>query len=81
MTSRARIWVGSLLTIVGGGAFLSTPQPGAAAETFDCRESVRAYCAYAASFCASQRATCTYTTDGTCQITNIECEKSVETPP
>jgi len=72
MTRRARISVGSLLTVVVGGIFLSTPAPSRAAETFDCRESVQEYCDYSAGFCSSGSATCTYTTSN-CQITNIEC--------
>lgn len=75
MTRRARLSVGSLLTIAGGGVFLSMPAPSQAAETFDCRESVRAYCNYAASFCSSGSATCTYNTT-TCEIINIECNAS-----
>lgn len=76
MTIRARLVAGSLLTIAGGGAFLSVPAPVQAAATYDCRESVRAYCNYAASFCASGRAVCTYET-ATCQITNIECQTAL----
>lgn len=75
MTSRTRLTVGSLLTIVGGGAFLSTPTVSPA-QTNDCRESVRAYCEYAAATsCAGAGATCTYDTRS-CQITNIECNSS-----
>ena len=76
MNARARIVAGSLLTIVGAGAFLSGPIPSQAAETYDCRESVREYCNYAAGFCASGRAICTYET-ATCQITNIECQTAL----
>ncbi len=72
MSRRARVSVGSLLTIVGGGIFLSTPAPSRAAETLNCRESVREYCNYSAGYCSSGTATCTYEI-ATCQITNITC--------
>ena len=75
MTRRTRLSLGSLLTIVSGGVFLSTPAVSPA-QTADCRESVRAYCEYAAATsCGGAGATCTYNTS-TCQITNIECNAS-----
>ncbi len=73
MTHRMQLSAASLLTIFTGVVSLATPAQGAAATADEgCRESVTAYCEYAASFCKSGGATCTYT-PANCQIINIEC--------
>jgi hypothetical protein len=74
MTHRMQLSAASLLTIFTGVVSLATPAQGAASTGTDegCRESVQAYCEYAASFCKSGGATCTYTVSN-CQIINIEC--------
>jgi len=79
MGIRAHLSVASLLTIVSGAVLLSAPAPAHAAVKYDCVESVRGYCAYAASFCESGVARCWYTTSP-CQITNIQCVTMVAEP-
>lgn len=80
MGIRTRVSLASLLTIASGAVLLSTPAPARAEAKYDCVASVAAYCAYAASFCASGRARCWYTTSP-CQITNIQCLTAVDEPP
>jgi len=79
MGIRAHVSLASLLTIASGGVLLSAPSPARAEARFDCVESVRAYCAYAASFCGSGVARCWYTTTP-CEITNIQCVTAVTEP-
>jgi paraquat-inducible protein B len=80
MGIRARVSLASLLTIVSGAVLLSAPAPVQAEAKFDCVDSVRAYCEYIASSCASGRARCWYTTSP-CQITNSQCITALDEPP
>lgn len=79
MGIRARVSLASLLTIASGAVLLSAPAPARAEVKYDCVESVKAYCAYAASNCGSGRARCWYTTNP-CQITDIKCV-ALDEPP
>ncbi|HEX8454189.1 MAG TPA: hypothetical protein VF647_19025 [Longimicrobium sp.] len=73
MPSRTQMCLASLLTILCGGGLLASPaRADASSEAFDCRASVEEYCSYAAGYCSSGWARCTYTVES-CQITNIEC--------
>jgi hypothetical protein len=79
MGIRAHLSLASLLTIASAGVLLSAPAPAHAEGKYDCVESVRGYCEYAASFCSSGVARCWYTTNP-CQITNIQCVSAVAEP-
>jgi hypothetical protein len=59
----------SLLSTVAGAVALAGPAAAtASAPAFDCKESVRAYCAYA----CPQGGVCEYRVD-TCDIIDIDC--------
>lgn len=72
---RRTIATASLLVVLGGGMFLTTPAGASAPGTFDCRETVRAYCQWVADNYCSTGATCKYNTS-TCEVIYAQCHES-----
>jgi len=66
----------SLVVTVCGGMMLSKPAPAAAEETYDCRESVAAYCQWVADNFCSKGAMCIYEI-ATCQIIDAQCTQQM----
>lgn len=73
MTRSKKVSLASLIVVMGGGAFLTTPARAASDEgTFLCRDSVRSYCQWVADNYCSNGAVCTYQI-ATCTIVDAEC--------
>jgi hypothetical protein len=73
MPHRRHVSLASLLVVLGGGAFLSSPaQASPATQRYSCYDSVQEYCQWVANNYCTYGARCVYDRT-TCEVLDAEC--------